>query len=147
MFHSTGLRNQMLVSAPFIDVLATHVINIYSGTPPASADAALNPDNTLLVTISGEGTGAALQWDTAAADGVVQKAPGQVWKGTVASTGVATFYRMVSLADTGAASTTLARMQGTVAVINADLNMSSVNLVSGAEQKVDNFVASIPSTV
>ena len=57
--------------------------------------------------------------------------------------GTATYYRFVANGDTGVASTTEKRLQGTVGTVGADLNMTSVALTSGAPQTIDSYWASI----
>jgi hypothetical protein len=142
---STGLRNYMLDTGSLKAGFAAGFIKIYSGTPPAAADDAIAGGNTLLCTISSNGTGTGINFDTAAAAGVIAKAPGETWKGTNAASGTATFYRHVAAGDTGALSTTERRMQGTISTAGADMNLSSVALISGAEQKIDYYVVNLPN--
>lgn len=146
---STGLRNQMLVTGAMKPALDAGFILIYSGVPPVSADAALS-GNILLSTISvGSGATAGIHFDTAASAGVLNKAPAETWSGVNAATGVASFFRHVagplSTTDTGAASTTAFRIQGTVATAGADMNLSSTSLVSGATQTVDYYSVALPT--
>ncbi|MGV8917837.1 MAG: hypothetical protein ACOH2R_08565 [Pseudomonas sp.] len=144
---STGLRDSMMTVAPFATALGNCIMNFYSGTIPASADAALPSDALLLCTISDAGAGGALHWEAASAGGVLAKSSSQVWRGTCVATGNATWWSMQLPADSGAATTTGARMQGTLAVIGADINLSSVNLVTGAIQTLDYFVVAVPASV
>ena len=141
---STALRNAMLASASLKSTLdAGSNIMIYSGTPPANADAALS-GNTLLCTISVSGSG--IHFDTAVASaGVLAKAPAETWSGTNVATGTATFYRHQLTADAGALSTTAPRIQGTIAVAGADMNLTSVGLTSGATQGIDFYSVALPT--
>jgi len=144
---STGLRDQIMVTAPFATALANCTLNFYSGTMPASADAALPVDAVLLCTVSDAGGGGALHWESASAGGVLAKSSSQVWSGTNVATGTAKWWSMQLPSDTGTSSTTAVRMQGTLAVIGADINLSSVDLVLGAIQTLDYFVVAIPASV
>jgi hypothetical protein len=56
------------------------------------------------------------------------------------ATGTAVFFRYVAAGDTGATSTTQARLQGRVGVSGAELNISSLALTSGNTQAV-NFIS------
>jgi hypothetical protein len=142
---STGLRNYLLDTGSLKASLAAGFIKIYSGTVPSSADDAIAGGNTLLCTISSNGTGTGINFDTSAASGIIAKASGETWKGTNAASGTATFYRHVSASDTGALSTTERRLQGAIATAGSDMNFSSVALTSGAEQKIDYYVVTLPT--
>jgi hypothetical protein len=138
---STGLRNAMLDTGSFKGTMATAKLMIYSGTAPADADAATT--GTLLCTVTGP-TAAALAWDTSALGGVISKSPSQTWSGTC-SAGTAGYYRVVNSADTGASSTTQPRIQGTVDVAGADLNLSSTTFAGGATQTIDYYSVALPT--
>jgi|ERR1700712_30431 len=144
---STGLRNAILTASPFKTALANCIINFYSGTMPASADAAKPQDALLLCTISDGGTGGGLNWEATAAGGQLAKSSSQTWRGNNVTTGTATWWSMQLPNDDGSASTTAVRMQGTLAAIGADINLSSVDLVSGAVQTLDYFVVALPASV
>ena len=139
MRFSTGLRNHILASGSLRAALNGGVINMYSGTAPASADGASPAAATLLVPISDNGGGGGLTFESAAASGLLQKSASQVWKGTVAQSGLATWFRFVSGADTGTSSPTETRVQGTVGVGGADMQITDPNLTAAADQKVDFF--------
>lgn len=138
---STGLRTYMLGTGSLVAGFTTPKILILSGSAPATADAAQT--GTLLCTITGPAA-AALAFD-AAASGVLPKAAAQVWSGVNAATGTAAYFRMVAAADDGTLSTTAKRLQGTCGTAGADLNMSSVNLTSGATQTIDAANISLPT--
>lgn len=142
---STGLRNGLLGTGSLHALLnGLVVMRIYAGTEPATADAALG-GATLLSEISDNDTGDGLDFDPTPAGGVLSKAPAQTWLGNNAASGVATFYRLEELADDGTLSTTRRRIQGTVGVAGASLNLSSTSLVSAAPQRVDFFSVSLPT--
>lgn len=141
---STGLRNGMLVTGSFKGIMDGCVLKLYGGTVPADADAAIG-GATLLCTITQDATATGLLFDTAAVAGVVSKDPAQIWRGVNAVSGTSTFYRLELTGDAGDASTTAARVQGTVGTLGADLNLSSVALVAAASQTIDFFSMALPS--
>lgn len=137
---STGLRTSMLGSQSLRDRLSLGVINIYSGVEPATADAAAT--GTLLCTIRNGGVGITMDVPS---NGVIQKTAAEVWQGTNVASGTATYYRHVAVGDTGAASTSEARVQGSIAVSGAELNLTSVVLANGAVQTLDFYSITLPT--
>jgi hypothetical protein len=140
---STGLRNKLMDTGSLKSIFALGFIKIYSGAAPADANAAVT--GTLLCTISLASGGTGINFEAAAVSGIISKAAAETWSGNNVATGVATHYRHVAAGDTGALSTTEARLQGTIATVGADLNLSSVSLVSGASQTVDYYSVTIPA--
>lgn len=140
---STGLRNKMLDANPFKTVMALGFVKIYAGTVPADADASIG-SATLLSTISVASGGTGLSFAASAVAGVISKAV-ETWSGTNAASGTATFYRHVAVGDDGTLSTTQARIQGTVAVAGADLNISNTALVAAATQTIDSYNVALPT--
>jgi len=139
---STGLRNKLLDSNPLKTILALGEIKIFSGAEPATADAA--ETGTLLVTITEASGATKLSFAASAADGVISK-DAAVWSGVVAAGGVAGYYRHVAAGDTGASSTTEARIQGSVGLAGADLNLTDLTLVLSATQTIDFYVVALPT--
>jgi hypothetical protein len=141
---STALRNYMLDSGSFKAAMDLGFLKIYEGTVPADADAALDTAG-LLCTLSVDGLGTGLTWEASAVSGVLSKTTSETWQGQNTDSGTATFFRFVQPADTGAASTTELRVQGTVGLVGAELNLSSVTLTIGAVQTVNHFNVALPS--
>ena len=139
---STGLRIKMLDTGSVKTIFAAGFLKLYTGAAPASPDDAAT--GTLLSTISINAGGTGTNFDTAAVAGVLSKAPAEIWSGVNAATGTAAYYRHVAAGDTGASSITQARLQGSVGVLGADLNLSSVSLVSAATLTVDYYSAAMP---
>lgn len=140
---STGLRNSLLDGNSLKASLADAVIMIYTGAPPASANDA--PTGTLLCTVTAAAS-AGINLGTADS-GTITKDSGEVWSGTNVATGTAGYFRYVSQADdTQASSTTEMRMQGTCGTSGADLNMSSVALVTLAPQVIDAASFTMPAS-
>lgn len=140
---STGLRNALLVTGSLRTALANGELRIYSGPVPASVDNAISVSNTLLCVIKAE-AGAGINLDTTASGGLVTKAPAEVWSGDVITSGTATFYRHVLPSDTGVGSATAPRIQGTVGIAGQNMNLSNPALVSGALQRIESYVVSLP---
>ena len=132
---STGAVNAMIGSTGLAGALEAGgmELRIYSGTAPADADAAIGAA-VLLVTIKNGAS--ALTWYTPVG-WVLSKPSGETWSVTAVASGTATFGRFVVAADTGAASTTDARIQGDVATIGAFINLDNPAMVSGAVQTVN----------
>ena len=139
---STGLRTGMLGGTGFNEAMTLGSIKIYSGTPPATADAA--PTGTLLCTITNNSTATGLTFATPSG-GTILKASAETWSGNNVASGTAGYYRLVSATDTGALSTTEARVQGTVSTSGGDMNLSDTALVSGAPQRIDFYSFTLPT--
>lgn len=139
---STGLRDFMLAIGSAQAALANGSIRILSGAEPATADA---PETgTLLCVISKDGLGS-FSLAEYANNGVLGKVPGDVLSGTVLSTGQAGYYRHVGSSDTGAASSSEPRIQGRIGLSGAEGNLSSIDLVQGATQTIDEYNVALPS--
>lgn len=141
---STGLRDHILGTDDFIAGLNGGVIRYYSGTVPATADAALS-GNVLLNVISNNAAGTGISFDPVPVSGVISKNPAEVWRGQNVANGVASFFRFSSLTDAGGASTTEKRLQGTISTVGADLNLSSTTMVSGNYRTIDSFNVAQPT--
>jgi len=78
--------------------------------------------------------------------GVLAKGTG-IWSGTNLATGTATYFRICgSVADGGALSTSLIRIQGTCGISGSDYVMSSTTLTLGYTHTVDGFSLTVSST-
>ena len=142
---STGLRNEMLAVGSFKATMDGCTLKIYDGVEPATADAAL-ASNTLLSQIFLNNDGlTGLTFNATASSGVIQKTTAEVWEGTNAASGTATFYRLELAEDTQVLSTTLKRVQGSVATAGAQLNLTSITLALSASQKIDYYSLSMPT--
>lgn len=142
---STGLRNKVLDTGSLKSRLALGFLKLYSGAEPATADAAVT--GTLLSTISVGGTGTGLSLDAAAVGGVIAKAA-EVWSGPIVATGVAGYWRFSAAGDTGASSITEERIQGSIGLAGADINLSSTSLTTNAAlsaQTINYFVVTLPA--
>ena len=146
---STQLRNNLAGSIGFGATFANGYIEIYSGSQPANADAAVT--GTLLGTVtlsSGAFTpGVATNGLTfaAAANGSVSKSG--VWSFNGVAAGTAGWFRLKTNAEAvgGGISTTLARMDGSIATSGADLNLSNIAVTVGAPNTIDAFTMTMPA--
>lgn len=118
-----------------LDALDTMVgtsplLRIYSGTPPATANAALS-GNTLLAELAMSATA----FGAAAGTGTVTKTAAAISSDTSAdATGTATFFRIYK------SDGTTCRIQGTVGTSGADLNLNSTSITSGGTVAVSSLV-------
>jgi len=114
------------------------VIRVYAsgGTPPIDPSYAII--GTLLVTISDNGGGGGINFN-AASGGVISKATAETWLGTIVADGLADYYRFSPLSDVGGLDDTIARMQGAIGSAIGELLLADPNLVTGEDQRVDNF--------
>ena len=140
---SSGLRDHLLISGSFKSALDGGVIRIYAGTMPATADAD-SSSLTVLCTISLDATGTGLTWGSTVTAGILSKNTAEIWRGLIGTTGTATFFRFMAISDTGAASTTAKRVQGTIGLVGADLNFSNVNLVAGNYRVIGSLNVTLP---
>jgi hypothetical protein len=125
---STGLCNYLLDSGSLKALFSgtTGELRLYSGSLPALAD---NAAGTRIATIK-EG-GSAITFAASAAGGVLSKSA-NVWSDPTPVGGMAAYYRLVLAADDDGASSTFKRVQGTVGMGGADLNVGNTTIGPGA---------------
>lgn len=147
---STGMRNAMVgTGGGFATVFANGIIEIYSGPQPLTADSATT--GTLLGTVTTNGgaftPGTAtngLGW-AAAASGTVNKAA-SVWSFAGVANGTAGWFRLKGNAlDNNGASTTLPRMDGSIANSGGDLNLSNTAVTIDSPNTIDTFSYTLPA--
>jgi len=136
---STGLRNHLLSGGSLRSALNGGVIRMYSGPAAAAPDAAVPGSANMICEVSVDSTGSGLTFESAAAGGRLQKSPSEVWSGASTADQQVSWFRFVPQPDDGSQSTTALRLQGTVAQVGADLNMSNTLFATGATQTVDYF--------
>jgi len=139
---STALRNNIAGTTGFAATFANGIIEIYTGTQPASADAAVT--GTLLGTVtlaSGAftpGTSTNGLTFATAADGAVSKSG--TWSFNGVAAGTAGWFRFKGNAlDDNLVSTTLPRLDGSVSVSGADMNLSNISIAISAPTTIDSF--------
>ena len=144
---STGLRNNLAGDIGFAKSFDKGVIEIYTGTQPASADAAVS--GTLLGTMtlaSGPFTpGTTTNGLTFAAPAAGSVSKSGVWSFVGIAAGPAGWFRFKANAiDAGGVSATAVRMDGSCAKSGADLNLSNIDVAVGAPNTCDSFVYTQP---
>ena len=133
-FVSTGMRNYLAETGSVKAALNLGFIDIYSGTEPASADAAATGTKLLRVSVASSGTGTTLG---SSSGGIIPKNSGEVWSGLVLSTGTSGYFRWVEAADDGTLSTTQKRLQGKCGTAGAEMLMTALGLTAGATHTID----------
>lgn len=146
---STGLKNAMLGTVGLQTAMQDGVIRVYSGSQPASADAAVT--GTLLMEITLNGGAFAhgsptngLEWDTPV-NGTISKPVADTWQGAGITNGVAGWARFcANPLDDGSSSSALARIDMSVGKGTGDLQLSNVNVVISAPITVDVATLRLP---
>lgn len=152
---STGFRDKTNTTGSVKAVMANGCIDIYSGSQPATADAA--ESGILLVRLTkdagvftpGVATNGLNMGDSSA--GVLSKAAGEVWKGigtAEAGEGVqAGWFRWRENGDTGGASTSFARVDGAVGSTTAfELRLSNTVIAAGVPVEITTFTFTKPAS-
>jgi hypothetical protein len=141
---STGLRNGMLATDSFKNLMDGSFLNIYSGTVPASADDALG-SAVLLCTITESDDGTTGLTFGTPVNGVIPKTTSEVWEGTNVASGTASFWRLETSSDTGASSTTEHRVQGTIGSVGTDMLASNNALTEDEVFPLNYFNVALPT--
>jgi len=136
-------------------ILSAGFIEIRTGAQPASSNSAAT--GTLLCRIySVEGTSTGISFD-APVDNVLSKAAAETWSGTGLTTGTAGWFRFYQYNTSYANSVTEgqkddsssknnSRFDGSVSTSGADMNLSSVSVVSGVLVTIDAFSITMPES-
>lgn len=147
---STGARNKLAGPSGFSEMFASGVLYFYSGPQPLTADNAVS--GTLLGIVTKDAAAFAfgsptngLAFDTPV-NGTVQKAAADLWQTIGLAAGTAGWFRLMGNAiDNLGASTTLPRLDGSVGVTGADLNLSNIAFEVGTPNTIDVFAFTIPA--
>lgn len=144
---STALRNNLVGALGFAATFANGVIDIYTGAQPANADAAVT--GTLLGTVTLNSGAFAPGSPTngltfaAAASGSVSKSG--TWSFNGVAAGTAGWFRFrANAADAGGVSLVLPRLDGSIAVSGADLNLTNIAVSIGSPNTIDTFTWTQP---
>ena len=145
---STALRNNLCGSTGFAATFANGIIEVRTGTQPATADAAAT--GTLLGTVtlaSGAFTpGTATNGLTFAAASAGSVSKSGTWSFNGVAAGTAGWFRLKGNAlDNDLLSTTLPRLDGSIAVSGADMNLSNISIAVSAPTTVDSFTFTFPA--
>ena len=125
-------------------------MRVYSGSAPATADAAETGTILLQITDSAgaftAGTATnGLEFD-AVVTGKLSALTTQTWQDAALATGTAGYCRLYDNAHITGSSTSSIRLQGTVGTSGAELNISSTSLTVGATTTVDTFDITVPAS-
>lgn len=143
---STGLRNKLLDTSPLRTIFSGGYLLLYAGPVPSSADDAIvGGTHTLLCDVRNNNTTTGITFASSASGGSITKNLSETWSRAAANTGTATFYRLVASTDTGASSTTEARLQGSIGTSGADLNLTTTSLNASTVYTIDTFSVSLPT--
>jgi len=143
LMYSTGLRQLMMGTSDFKTTMANGILAFYSGSQPASADAA--ETGTLLIKYT-KSAGAftpgvstnGINFDAPVA-GVCSKAVAETWQGVGLANGTAGWFRFYANDMTTGADTTHARFDGAISTTGAEVNMVSTTITSGATDTINTF--------
>lgn len=145
---STGLRTNIVGNTGVGATFANGIVEIRTGSQPATADAAAT--GTLLGTVTLNNlpfvAGSPTNGLTfaAAAAGVLAKSG--VWAFNGIAAGTAGWFRLKANAlDNDALSTTLPRLDGSVATSGADMSLSNISIAIGAPTTIDTFTITVPA--
>jgi len=114
-----------------------YTVNVaVTGTLAASPTGDLTP-----IVANSKGKGLHFEYLAGVSGGILEKASGDTWKGTVAISGAASWFRIQTNDDTGASSTTAVRIQGNCSTSSdAPLQLAgTLSLTQGAAITIDTF--------
>ena len=133
--------------------VATDVITIYAprGTGTAWNTKDITANLTTLTSTDANFSGGVahvngLQFAGPASSGKISKDSLQTWSGVAGNTGTAGWFRLcAAIADAGSSSTTLLRLDGSIATSGADLNLASTTITAAATVTIDQFDITVPA--
>lgn len=132
------------------DIFRCGVIDIYSGSQPASADAAETGTKLLRFSlasgavVAGVGTNGLL-FEDSASDGEIEKSTAQVWSGVGLAAGTAGWARLYDNSITTGASTTACRIDMNCSTSAYPMKMSTLSVAVGATVTCDAFKVILPT--
>lgn len=140
---STGAINALLSTGSLQTVFTNAVLCLYSGTQPATADAA--ETGNLLATVSEQAgafvpgqPGNGLNFDEAVGKRIA-KEPAEVWKGIYGASGTLGWFRLYANAKTLGDSTTAVRIDGSIGTSRTDVIVASTAATAGGSMTLDEF--------
>lgn len=145
---STGLRNGMLGSTGAKEALNGGRLRIFSVTAPALAPATADAPETgvLLMELTVAGDGVTGLTFGVPDEGVLSKTEAEVWMtSSILASGAISYFRFVAPGDTGAASATQARIQGSVGVVGTDMVLASTAATAGQPWTLNYFNVALPT--
>jgi hypothetical protein len=133
----------------FRDIFKHGVLEIYSGSQPATADTAESGTKLLRITVSSGAFSAGAPTSGllfgAPSAGVIAK-NSDVWSGVGLSTGTAGWWRLYNNAYTTGGGTSGVNIDGNCATSGGDLNMASLTVTLSATTTIDSFSITMPAS-
>lgn len=131
------------------DVFRNAVIDIYSGSQPATADAAETGTKLATITLGGgaftaDAAANGINFDVAAS-GVLSKDTAETWSGLGLAAGTAGWFRLYDNGYATGASTTEIRLDGSVATSGGQLGLSNTAITVGGTTTVDTATLTMPA--
>jgi hypothetical protein len=131
------------------DIFRDGILEVFSGSQPSSPDDAVVGTKLIRITVASGAWvagafGNGLEFEDDPLDGEIEK-DSDIWSGLGLAAGVASWFRLVgNPADTGGISTTLPRIDGSVGISGADINMPNTTITVGNAYTVDSFKLTLP---
>lgn len=146
---STGLRIGAMHTSSVLDLLnsASLCLRIFGGsTVPETADAAEAGPLLMTLEVGSPGTGF-LQLEPLAGTASIVRETDQVWRcDSIPAAGTLRYFRLCGTSDSGEASTSDIRIQGTVSTLpGADLVVTDAVVVAGAPWVLNYFRLTLPT--
>lgn len=134
---SNGLENAYFGNVGFRGALTNFVVRVYTGSLPTDANQA--PTGTLVAEFTLNGDGSTPLNFLAPVGGVLAKDPSVIWRATGLAVGTGGYARFCLPADVGGVSTTAYRVDVTVAISGAELNLNSLTFSVGSPHTIDTY--------
>lgn len=133
----------------FRDIFKHGVLEIYSGSQPATADTAESGTKLLRITVSSGSFSAGAPTSGllfgAPSVGVIAKTA-DVWSGVGLANGTAGWWRLYDNAYTTGGGTSGVNIDGNCATSGGDLNMASLTVTLSATTTIDSFSVTLPAS-
>lgn len=144
-----NVKIQCIKGGSLADIFKDGVLYLYTGTQPASASYASTSSTLLAIFTNNGGTFVpgspenGLRFGVSSL-GVMSKDASQVWQSVAIASGTAGWFRLcANPADSGALSTSLPRIDGSVGTSGSQLDMTSTTITLGATYTIDTFTITL----
>lgn len=133
------------------DLFQNAVIDVYSGTQPATADLVETSGSVKLITITLSSGAFSAGSPTnginfgEVSSGILSKESGETWSGIGLANGTAGWFRLYDNNYTTGASTTAVRLDGSIATSGSQFNMTNTTVTTGATSTVDSVSLTLPA--
>ena len=143
---SSGLRSAMLSQGSLKSLIDGHVLRIYEGEVPISADSALG-NAVLLMELTVNGGGGGFTFDAGPGDITLRQNVSERWETlSVTASGAMSFFRLVHPDDSGSNDSGSLRIQGSIGrSFGHDMAVSTLNTLVGQPWLLNSFYVEFPS--